>query len=392
MKNTFYDLEKTSTLLAPNKTMIGKGAVHETGKEIKTLGGSRALIVTDPGVMNAGLVFLVEDALRSEKIDFEVYAGVEPEPPARIVDEAAEVARKGAFDIIIGFGGGSSLDVAKGVAAMARNNGKIVDYAGTNMFTERGLPKILIPTTAGTGSEATWVCVITDEAENTKKSLYSSFLLPDVAILDPLVTVSMPPSVIADTGFDALAHAVESYVSVNATPYTRLMAYEAMRLIATNLPVAYGKGNDLRSRYNMLLASNLAGMAFTSGGLGACHGLAYPLGTEFHMPHGKSNAVMLVHVMEFNLTASLERYAEVAVAMGKHIDGLDMDEAAAKSVDAVRKLLAVVNISCKLSDYGIVAKDVHKLVQGGMKQARFYVPNPRNLTEADIETIYLRAL
>jgi alcohol dehydrogenase len=392
MTNTYYELEKTSTLLAPNKTMLGKGIVGETGREIKILGGSRALIVTDPGVMTTGLVSFVEDALKSEGIDFEIYDRVEAEPPARVVDEATEVAKKGKFDVIVGFGGGSSLDVAKGVAAMATNSGKVIDHVGVNMFSQRGLPKILIPTTAGTGSEATWVCVVTDEEENTKKSLYSHLLLPDVAILDPCVTASMPPAITAATGFDALVHAIESYVSVNATPYTRIMANEAMRLIAINLPVAYGKGNDIRARYNMLLASNLAGMAFTSGGLGACHGLAYPLGTEFHMPHGKSNALMLVHVMAFNFMASVERYAEVAVAMGENIDGLGMYEAAAKSVDAVKKLLAVTNISSKLSDYGVSEKDVPILVQGGLKQSRFYVPNPRNLTVDDIEAIYRRAL
>ena len=392
MNNICYELDKVSTLLAPNKTMLGKGVIRETGKEIKILGGSRALIVTDPGVMSAGLVSCVEDALRTEGIDFETYDRVEAEPPARVVDEAAGVAKKGNFDVIVGFGGGSSLDVAKGVAVMTTNSGKVVDRAGVNMLPNRGLPKILIPTTAGTGSEATWVCVITDEEENTKKSLYSNLLLPDVAILDPTVTTSMPPAITAATGFDALVHAIESYVSVNATPYTRIMAHEAMRLIAANLPVAYAKGSDVRARYHMLLASNLAGMAFTSGGLGACHGLAYPLGTEFHMAHGKSNALMLVHVMEFNFMASLERYAEVAVTMGENIDGLSLYEAAAKSVDAVKKLLAVVNISSRLSDYGVGEKDIPKLVQGGLIQSRFYVPNPRNLSEADIEAIYRKAL
>jgi alcohol dehydrogenase len=389
---TFYDLEKISAFLAPNRTILGKGVAKEIGKEIKVLGGKRALIVTDPGVVKAGLLSLIDDALRAEGVDFEIYGRVEPEPPTRVVDEAVAVARKGNFDIIVGFGGGSSLDVAKGVAVMATNDGKIVDYVGANMFPKRGLPKILIPTTAGTGSEATWVCVVTDEEENTKKSLYSNLLLPDVAILDPMATLSMPPDVTADTGFDALAHAVESYVSVNGTPYTRIMASEAIRLIATSLPVAYGKGTDVRARYNMLLASNLAGMAFTSGGLGACHGLAYPLGTEFHMPHGKSNALMLVHVMDFNVMASLERYAEVAVAMGENVAGLGMYEAGAKSVEAVKKLLVAVDTPYRLSDYGIEAKDVPRLVEGGMKQARFYVPNPRNLTEKEIEAIYRMAL
>ena len=392
MKSISYEMEKAATLLAPNKTMLGKGVVAETGKEVKILGGSRALIVTDPGVMTAGLVSSVENALRSEGIDFEIYDKVEAEPPARIVDEAAEVARKGKFDVIVGFGGGSSLDVAKGVAVMVTNGGKVVDRAGVNMFSQRGLPKVLIPTTAGTGSEATWVCVVTDEEENTKKSLYSNLLLPDVAILDPNVTLSMPPATTAYTGFDALVHAIESYVSVNATPYTRMMSHQAMQLIAANLPAAYAKGSDVRARYNMLLAANLAGMAFTSGGLGACHGLAYPLGTEFHMPHGKSNALMLVHVIAFNFVASRERYAEVAVAMGENIDGLGVYEAAEKSVAAVQKLLAAVNISSRLSDYGVTEKDVPALVQGALKQSRFYVPNPRNLMEADIEAIYRKAL
>jgi len=392
MKDIYYDLGRLSALLAPNKTMLGKGAVGETGKEIKILGGKRALIVTDPGVMKAGLISSVAHALKAEGIDVEIYDRVEAEPPARVVDEASEVARKGRFDVIVGFGGGSSLDVAKGVAVMATNRGKIVDHVGVNMITSRGLPKVLIPTTAGTGSEATWVCVVTDEEANTKKSLYSHLLLPEVAILDPAVTTSMPPAITAFTGFDAFVHAVESYVSVNATPYTRIMAHEALRLITANLPVAYAKGDDLRARYNMLLASNLAGMAFASGGLGACHGLAYPLGTEFHMPHGKSNALMIAHVMAFNCMASLERYAEVAVAMGENIAGLSIYEAAAKSVDAVKRLLAAVNISSRLSDYGIGEKDVPKLVEGALKQSRFYVPNPRNLIEADIEAIYRKAL
>ncbi len=392
MKNTHYELEKTATLLAPNKTMLGKGVVGETGRELKILGGSRALIVTDPGVMTTGLVTSVENALKAEGIDFEIYDRVEAEPPVRVVDEAVELARKGKFDVIIGFGGGSSLDVAKAVAAMATNGGKVTDYVGVNKFSQRGLPKILIPTTAGTGSEATWVCVITDEEENTKKSLYSSILLPDVAILDPSVTVSMPPAITAATGFDALVHSIESYVSVNATPYTRMMAYRAIELIATSLPVAHGKGTEIRARYDMLLAANLAGMAFTSGGLGACHGLAYPLGTEFHLPHGQSNAVMLIHVMAFNAMFNQERYAEVAMAMGENIVGLSLYEAAEKSLSAVKRLLAAVNVSSKLSDYGVGEKDVPALVQGALKQSRFYIPNPRNLSEADIEAIYWKAL
>ena len=181
------------------------------------------------------------ESLKKDDVEVGVYDGVEPEPPARVVDDAVTMARDGHYDIIVGIGGGSSLDAAKGVALMVANEGKILDYAGLNMFRKRGIPKVLIPTTAGTGSEATWVCVLTDENENSKKSFYSTFLLPELAILDPSLTVSLPPSVTADTGLDALTYAIESYVSVNRTPYSEIMAREAVSLISANLPKAYAK-------------------------------------------------------------------------------------------------------------------------------------------------------
>ena len=353
-----YDLEKSCSFLAPNKHILGAGSIRQIGREVKLLGGRKALIVTDPGVVKAGLVSPVMGSLQQEEIEVALYDKVEPEPPARIVDEAVRMAREGGCDVVVGLGGGSSLDVAKGVAVMATNDGKILDYAGVNVFGKRGLPKVLVPTTAGTGSEATWVCVVTDEEENTKKSLYSSFLLPELAILDPTFSASMPPSVTADTGFDALTHAIESYVSVNGTPYSEVMAREAIRLISRNLPVACGKGGDLRARYNMLLASNLAGMAFTSGGLGATHGLAYPLGTRYHMAHGRSNAVMLLHVMNFNKTGNLAGYRDIAELMGERVEGLSLYEAAGRAVDAVRVLLRTVNISPRLVDHGVSEEDL----------------------------------
>lgn len=383
-----YDPEKSCTFLAPNKHILGAGAVRQLGSEARLLGGTKALVVTDPGVVKAGLVDSVMEPLKREGVTADVYDGVEPEPPSRVADEAAELARRGGYDIVVGLGGGSSLDVAKGVAAMAATRGSVLDYAGVNMLSKPGLPKILVPTTAGTGSEATWVCVVTDEKENTKKSLYSAFLLPDLAILDPMLSLSMPPSVTADTGFDALTHAIESYVSVNRTPYTEIMAREAIRLIAGNLPVAYGKGTDVRARYNMLLASNLAGMAFTSGGLGATHGLAYPLGTRYHMAHGRSNAIMLLHVMDFNKTGNLTGYRDVAELMGEKVEGLSAYDAATRAVEAVRTLMKAVNISWKLSEHGIKEEDIPFLTEDAAKQSRFFVPNPRDLGEREIRGIY----
>jgi alcohol dehydrogenase class IV len=392
MNKAFYEIDKVSTFLSPNKVVIGKGVLQQIGTEIKALGGTKVLVVTDAGVVNVGLVTPLEDALKSAGLPYQIYDKVEPEPPARIVDDCSEVARSGGFDIIIGFGGGSSLDVSKGVSLLGRNRGKILDYVGVDMVPLRGLPKILIPTTAGTGSEVTRVFVVTDEADNTKKVVYSNYVLSDVALLDPMFTLSMPRSVTADTGFDALVHAVESYVSVNTTPFAEILALQAIYLIAHNLPIAFAKGGNVQARYNMLLAATLAGMAFTSGGLGAVHGLSYPLGTEFHMPHGRSNAIMLPHTMKFNLIGNLEKYGRIAEAMGEETLGLNPYDAARKSVDAVKQLLERVEISCKLGDYGIRIEDLPKLVEGGLKQARLFVPNPRDLTESHVRLIYQDAL
>lgn len=388
MKSSFYTLDKISTFLSPNKIILSTGATKQVGIESKALGGKKALIVTDPGVVKAGLIDGVQESLESEKINSGIFDQVEAEPPARIVDECAQIARREGYDIIIGIGGGSSLDAAKGVSIMAINKGKVLDYAGTDLVTKKGLPKILLPTTGGTGSEVTRVFVVTDEAENTKKVIYSNYNLADVAIIDPVLTISMPSVVTADTGIDALIHAIETYVSVNATPFSDILAIEAINLIAHNLPIAYAKGSNIEARYNMALAASLASLAFTSGGLGAVHGLAYVLGTEYHMSHGRSNAIMLPHVMDYNKIGNLNKYAQIAQAMGENIEGLSSYEAAEKSVDASKKLLEAVNISIKLPDYGIRKEDLPKLVEGGMKQARLFVPNPRNLIKEDVEIIY----
>jgi alcohol dehydrogenase class IV len=274
---------------------------------------------------------------------------------------------------------------------MATHPGAILDYVGAETFHKPGLPKILIPTTAGTGSEVTRSVVVADERDNIKKVISSSLAIPEVAILDPMLTLSMPPDVTANTGMDALVHAIESYVSVNTTPFAEILAIEAIRLIAHNLPLAYSKGSDVTARYNMLLSANLAGLAFGSGGLGAVHALSYVIGSEYHMSHGRSNAIMLPHVMDFNKSGNLQKFARIAEAMGENVEGLSMYEAAEKSVEAVKKLLNMVQIPFRLSQHGIAIDDLPRLVAGGMKQARLFVPNPRDLTEEDVRTIYEKA-
>lgn len=384
-------MDRTSVFLSPTKTILGKGSIGELGKEAASLGARKVLVVTDPGVVKAGLVASPREVLRRAGLEVEIYDGVEPEPPVRVVDDCIRAVNRGGYDLVVGLGGGSALDVAKGAAALAPNGGKALDYVGADRVPKRGLPKILVPTTAGTGSEATRVFVITDESENMKKAVFSNFLLADVAILDPLLTVSMPPSVTADTGMDAMVHAVEAYVSVNTTPYAEILALAAIELIAQSLPAAFAKGSNLQARYNMLLAANLAGAAFTSGGLGAVHGLAYVLGTEYHMAHGRSNAIMLPHVMAFNVPGNPQKYADIARSMGEPVEGLSLFEAAERAVTAVRRLLDLIQVPCALSKYGIPREDLARLVAGGLKQSRLFVPNPRDLSERDVEAIYAAA-
>jgi len=392
MKSSISMMAKINTFLSPHKVIIGNGAVSQAGKEAGKLGAKKALIVTDKGVVQAGLVEEMEESLRAQKIDIGIFDKVEPDAPARLVDECAQVVRDKGCDVIIGIGGGSSLDVAKGASILATNKGTIVDYAGTDRVPRRGLSKILLPTTAGTGSEVTRVLVITDEEANLKKAIFSDFVLADIAIVDPLLTVSLPSKITADTGLDALVHAIEAYVSVNATPFSDVLAIEAIKLIAENLPAAYAKGDNLEARFNMILAATFAGLAFTSSGVGAVHALAYVLAAECHLSHGRSNAVMLPYVVDYNRIGSLNKYACITQAMGENIEGLSTYQAGEKLVTSLSRLLDSLNIPTKLGAYGISEADLPKLVEGAMKQSRLFTINPRDLAEEDVKNIFASAL
>jgi alcohol dehydrogenase class IV len=382
---------KTHVFLSPNRILFGIDAVKGVAAEVKQLGGKKVLIVTDPGLIEAGLVEVIKGPLDSEGIAFSLFDQVEPEPPARIVDQCTRHLKDENCDLVIGVGGGSSLDVAKGAAIMATNEGSILDYSGVDVVPKRGLPKILIPTTAGTGSEVTRVLVVTDETSNIKQAVYSSHVLSDVALVDPMMTLSMPSKVTADTGMDALVHAIEAYVSVNATPFSDILAIEAIALIAENVTKAFAKGENVEARYHMSLAATIAGLAFTSGGLGAVHALSNPLGIEYHLPHGRTNAIMLPYIMAYNLIGNPTKFASIAEAMGEEVEGLSPMEAGALVVEAVKELLNQLKISIRLRDYDIPQKDIPKLVEGSMKISRLFVPNPRNLTQGDVEEIFRTA-
>lgn len=385
-------INKANLFLSPNKVIFGNGTADLVGKEAAQFGAKKALLVTDKGVMKAELLAGVQDSLKAQKINFEIFDRVEAEPPARNIDDGAKVAVDYGADIIIGVGGGSSLDVAKGIAIIAKLGGKILDYAGPDKVPGRGLPKILIPTTAGTGSEVTRVLVFKDEAANMKAAAHSIYALGDVAIVDPLLTRSMPPKVTADTGVDALIHAIEGYASLNATPFSEITAIEAIRLIAENLPAAYAKAENITARANMSLAATLAGLALNSAGAGAIHGLSNIMGLKYNMSHGRANAILLPYVIDYNKIGDLNKYATVAEAVGINTEGLSPYEASEELVDYLFNLLEMLNISVRLSDYGATKADIPALVEGGMKLARLFVPNPRNMTEEDVRNIYTSAL
>lgn len=380
---------KTHVTFAPNKIVMGNGAAGSVAEEVKLLGCSKVLLVTDPGIVKAGLLEVIETSLTEAGIPFILYDNVEPEPRSHIIDEGGALFEKEQCDVIIGIGGGSSLDVSKGISVLTANKGSILDYVGLNLVPVKGAPMILMPTTAGTGSEVTRVLVMTDEAQNVKSVVFSPYLLPEVALVDPELTISMPSVVTADTGMDSLVHAIEAYVSTGATPLSDMWAQEAIQLVGRYLPVACAKGSNREARYQLSMAATLAGLAFTNAGLGAVHALAYPLGTEYHMTHGRTNAIMLPHVMKFNLPGNPVKYCTIAELLGENTDGLSDLTGAGLAVEAVLDLLASINVSCSISDYNIPDSDLKLLVEGAMKQQRLFVPNPRDLTEDDVRSIYL---
>ena len=382
------NLENVHTFYSPTKVVFGKGTARNVAQEITLLGGKKVLIVTDPEVEKADLLKPVKESLNAAGIFFSIFNGVKPEPPSWVVDEGAQKCRSEGCDFVVGVGGGSSLDCAKGIAIMATNEGSILDVCGVELVKKRRLPTILLSTTSGTGSEVTRALVVTDEKAVRKNAVVSFYVLADVAIVDPLLTLSMPPKVTAHTGVDALTHALESYVSVMATHFSEPLAERAIRSIAKYLPVAWAKGSNLEARYFMSLSSTIAGMAFASSGLGAVHALGHTLGAEYHLAHGPAMAAVLPAVMQYNLSGNPEKFAQIASFMGKEVDGLSTMEAAQEAVKAVQELLETIQVPFRLRDYGIPREDIPKLTKAAMREARLFTFNPRDVQEDDVRSLF----
>lgn len=385
--------ENLFTFQVVPEIIFGRGAVEKVGKEAKKRGGSKVLLISDEGIAKAGLLKKVEEPLAKEGLGVTIFDKVEPEPWVEIADEAAAIAKEKNCDLIIGVGGGSCMDIAKAAAVLATNEGKAKDYQGLNKVPKPGLTKIMVPTTAGTGSEVTFTAVLSNKEPKGKAGINSPYLFPELALLDPLLTLSAPPEITASTGMDALTHAIEAYTSLQATVITDAITLKAIELIAHNLRRAVAEGQNVEVRDNMLLGSLLAGIGLANAGVGAVHALAYPLGGLYRIPHGVANGLMLPYVMEFNLEKSLEKFAQVARAMGEEIDGLSSNEAAQRAVEAVNKLSKEIPVPRKIKELeaGITERDFPQMAASAMKVTRPLENNPRQMTEGKAVGIYQEA-
>lgn len=356
----------------------GVGIVETLPEEVRRLGGGRILLVSDPGVAGAGILERTTGLLGDFPV--ETFTEVEPDPSLETVASCAGKARAIGADLVIGLGGGSVMDVAKCAAAFVNNPGEPRDYLGIDKLTRPAVPKIMIPTTSGTGSEATNVAVLSLLAEKTKKGVVSRHLVSDCAILDAGLTLGLPAPVTASTGMDALTHAIEAYLSRYAQPLTDHFALEAIRKISANLRTAVHHGADVKAREEMMMGSLFGGLAFGSAATGMVHGLAMPLGGQFGVPHGVANAVLLPHVMRWNMVAALPRFRDIARAMGAPIDGLSERDAALRGIEAVERLSADIGIPAWLDDLDIPASAIDALADDGMTNMRQVLPNPRDVT------------
>ncbi|MDI9570577.1 MAG: iron-containing alcohol dehydrogenase [Pseudomonadota bacterium] len=376
------------TFTGAKKIVFGRGAWQQLPEHMGELRAKRPLIVMDKELAATGLEDKVADLLETSGLKGEMFSRVDPEPGISLADEGAKLAQRAKCDLVVGIGGGSAMDVAKAVAVLATNKGKAVDYLGLNKVPGPGLPKIMIPTTAGTGSEVTFTSVFLRPDLKKKEGMNSPYLYPELALLDPLLTVSLPPGPTAFTGIDALCHAIESYTSINASPLSELISLEAIALISENLRTAVHDGTNLAAREKMLLGSLYAGLGLANAGVTAVHSLSYPLGGRYGIPHGQANTVLLPHVMNYNLPGALEKFADIAAAMGEVVENIPLREAAGLAVDAVNALIADCDAQTNLENLGIEEEAFEELAKIALTVARPLANNPRTVTLEDAVTIY----
>jgi len=374
----------------PRVVITGSGASEQVGEESKKLGCRKGLIVTDEIMVKLGVLEGVKQALQRSKVEFAIYDGVCTEPTVDFVQEGLKAYKQNGCDFLLAVGGGSPIDTAKAIAVMVTNTGSIEDYKGLGKIPEKGAPLIAVPTTGGTGSEATVFTIITDTKTDVKMLIGSPFILPEVAIVDPLLTLSCPRGLTAAVGMDALTHAIEAYVSVRAQPMSDIFCLSAIELISGNLRQAWANGNNIEAREKTMLGALQAGIAFSNSSVALVHGMSRPIGAYFHLPHGASNAALLGVVMDFSLIGNPARYGHIAKAMGQDISSLTDLEAAELGAEAVKRLIRDIKVP-SLRELGVDKERLDKLAPQMTEDATASgspANNPRQATKEEIIELY----
>ncbi|MDD6816951.1 MAG: iron-containing alcohol dehydrogenase [Firmicutes bacterium] len=370
----------------PTKIRFGVGSTQNIGSVLKDeMGYQKAFVATDKGIVNAGIIAKIEEGLQAGDMEYVIYDELIPEPTVEVVDQAAEVLRESGADVVIAVGGGSPIDTAKAMCLLQTHEGSCRDYlfGGTKTVSAPIMPLVAVPTTAGTGSELTAASVISNEQERTKVSITSDYLIPKMVFVDPSLQLGMPPFITATTGMDALTHAIEAYVSLNASPISDMCALQAIEMIGKNLRTAVSAGSNLEARCNMAIASTIAGAAFMNGGLGVVHGIAQTIGAFAHVAHGTANALLLPYCMERNVVGNLEKFKNIAVALGENVEGLSLREAADAAVDAVFRLVQDLRIPMTLKEVG-VCRGMFGDIARDVMNYRLLAVNPCKITEKDV--------
>jgi alcohol dehydrogenase class IV len=371
--------------------IFGANARLLVSRYVSNLGASKVLLVTDPGIIESGWVNDIEAQLASDDIPYVIFSEITPNPKAHEVKNGIQLFKEQDCDAIVTIGGGSPMDCAKGIGILASNPGDILDYEGVDEVISPLPPLICIPTTSGSAADVSQFAIITDTARKLKIAIVSKMVVPDVALIDPLTTTTMPPDLTAHTGMDALVHAIEAYVSNASSPITDLNALKAIELTRNNLLCAIENGQNLEARENMLLACTLAGLAFSNASLGAVHAMAHSLGGFLDFPHGEANALLLEHVINFNFDSCPERYTQIATSFGIDISNLASDKVKEALVSNISEFRKKAGVTDRLAQLGIKPSDLNELASKAINDACI-VTNPKIPTQDDLVSIYEKAL
>ncbi|MDA0148239.1 L-threonine dehydrogenase [Vibrio sp. LaRot3] len=381
----------TSAFFIPTVNFMGAGCLKDAADSIQSQGFKKGLIVTDKILSQIGMVKQVQELLAQRNVETVVFDGTQPNPTISNVNDGLALLKENQCDFVISLGGGSPHDCAKGIALVASNGGEIADYEGVDQSAKPMLPLIAINTTAGTASEMTRFCIITDEERHIKMAIVDKHTTPLISVNDPELMLAKPASLTAATGMDALTHAIEAYVSIAATPITDAVAIKAIELIQAFLRKAVENGDDIEAREQMAYAQFMAGMAFNNASLGYVHAMAHQLGGFYDLPHGVCNAILLPHVQRYNAQVCPERLRDVAKAMGVNVEEMTAEQGADAAIDAIVALAKDVGIPAGIKELGAKSEDIATLADNALKDACGFT-NPKQATHEEICAIFEAAM